>query len=51
MRDLSPPGDLLTQQTLPFEFNNVEMQYDSYKGLQVGRALAAALPDCAARCP
>ncbi|GAB4813587.1 hypothetical protein N2152v2_000633 [Parachlorella kessleri] len=34
VRDLSPPGELLTQQTLPFEFNNVEMQYDSYRGLQ-----------------
>lgn len=35
VRDLSPPGELTSQQTYPFEFNNVEMQYDSYRGLHV----------------
>lgn len=34
-RDLSPPGELTSQQTLPFEFNSVEMEHDSYRGLQV----------------
>ena len=35
VRDLAPPGDLISLQTFSFEFNDVEMQYDSYKGLQV----------------
>lgn len=34
-RDLAPPGELTSQQTLPFEFNSVEMEHDSYRGLQV----------------
>jgi Vacuolar protein sorting-associated protein 26 len=34
-RDLSPPGELTSQQLLPFEFNSVEMEHDSYRGLQV----------------
>ncbi|CAL8462753.1 g2286 [Coccomyxa elongata] len=35
VRDLAPPGEVTSPQTLPFEFANVEMQYDSYRGLQV----------------
>ncbi|KAK9821137.1 hypothetical protein WJX81_006664 [Elliptochloris bilobata] len=35
VRDLAPAGDLTSPQTYPFEFDNVEMQYDSYRGLQV----------------
>ncbi len=35
VRDLAPPGELTSPQTYPFEFANVEMQYDSYRGLQV----------------
>ena len=35
VRDLAPPGDLTSLQTFSFEFNDVEMQYDSYRGLQV----------------
>ncbi len=37
MRELAPPGDLATaaSKPLPFEFRNVEMQYDSYRGVQV----------------
>lgn len=34
-RDLAAVGDLTQQATLPFEFNSVEMEHDSYKGLQV----------------
>ena len=34
-RDLSPPGTLLTQQAFQAEFANVEMQYDSHRGIQV----------------
>ena len=32
VRDLAAPGDLGAPQAFPFEFANVEMQYDSYKG-------------------
>lgn len=35
VRDLAPPGDLASQAVLPFEFRNVELQYDSYRGVQV----------------
>ncbi|GMH34364.1 hypothetical protein BSKO_02198 [Bryopsis sp. KO-2023] len=31
-RELSPPGDLTTIENHAFEFLNVEMQYDSYRG-------------------
>ncbi len=34
-RDLSPPGELTSQVSLPFEFNSVEMEHDSFRGLQV----------------
>lgn len=37
VRDLAPPGDLTSaaSKPLPFEFKAVEMQYDSYRGMQV----------------
>mmetsp|Transcript_6816 Transcript_6816/g.15085 ORF Transcript_6816/g.15085 Transcript_6816/m.15085 type:complete len:321 (+) Transcript_6816:316-1278(+) len=35
VRELAPPGDLANAKAFPFEFRNVEMQYDSYKGQQV----------------
>ena len=35
VRDLAPPGELTSPQTHPFEFANAELQYDSYRGLQV----------------
>ncbi|KAF6257338.1 vacuolar protein sorting-associated protein 26-domain-containing protein [Scenedesmus sp. NREL 46B-D3] len=37
VRELAPPGDVASaaQKPLPFEFRNVEMQYDSYRGLAV----------------
>ncbi|KAI8476921.1 MAG: subunit of retromer complex, partial [Monoraphidium minutum] len=37
VRELAPPGDLasVSSRPLPFEFRNVEMNYDSYRGLQV----------------
>ncbi len=34
-RGLAGSGELSSPVTLPFEFANVEMQYDSYKGTQV----------------
>jgi vacuolar protein sorting-associated protein 26 len=51
VRDLAPAGELTSPQTYPFEFDNVEMQYDSYRGLQVRlrcappRALWGLLPE------
>jgi hypothetical protein len=35
VRDLAPPGELTSPQMYPFEFTNVEMQYESYRGMQV----------------
>ncbi|KAG1668632.1 hypothetical protein FOA52_002485 [Chlamydomonas sp. UWO 241] len=35
VRELAPPGVLSNVGTYPFEFRNVEMQYDSYRGNQV----------------
>ncbi|PNG99332.1 Vacuolar protein sorting-associated protein 26, partial [Tetrabaena socialis] len=34
-RELSPSGDLSASKTFPFEFRNVELQHDSYRGQQV----------------
>lgn len=54
-RDLSPPGELSQQVVLPFEFKNVEMEYESYRGTQVRlRSLPAPsrLPSAAEqKCP
>ncbi|GIL50500.1 hypothetical protein Vafri_6639 [Volvox africanus] len=35
VRELAPGGELPTSKTFPFEFRNVELQYDSYRGSQV----------------
>lgn len=35
VRDLAAPGDISTQQSYQAEFANVEMQYDSHRGIQV----------------
>lgn len=35
VRDLAPPGEIISQQSLPFEFKAVEMEYESYRGSQV----------------
>ncbi|KAG2493560.1 hypothetical protein HYH03_008374 [Edaphochlamys debaryana] len=35
VRELAPAGDLPASKTFPFEFRNVELQYDSYRGQQV----------------
>ncbi|MEW5305273.1 MAG: hypothetical protein WDW36_007826 [Sanguina aurantia] len=35
VRELAPAGDLTSGRAFPFEFRNVEMQYDSYKGPNV----------------
>lgn len=34
-RNLEPPGDLTAPKSIPFEFNHVEMQYESYHGINV----------------
>ncbi len=53
MRDLAPAGELTSPQTYPFEFDNVEMQYDSYRGLQVRLRCAPCNRTClySACCP
>lgn len=35
VRELAPPGDLPNAVSFPFEFRNVEMMYDSYRGQAV----------------
>ena len=35
VRDLAFPGELTVQEVHGFEFGNVELQYESYRGLQV----------------
>jgi vacuolar protein sorting-associated protein 26 len=35
IRDLAPGGDLTTQASYDFEFRNLELQHDSYRGLAV----------------
>lgn len=35
VRELDPPGTLTTSATYPFEFSNVDKQYESYNGLNV----------------
>eukprot|EP00891_Asterochloris_glomerata_P007564 jgi/Astpho2/7564/Aster-02470 len=35
VRNLAPAGELTRQESYLFEFNHVEMQYESYRGLQV----------------
>ncbi|EFJ42180.1 hypothetical protein VOLCADRAFT_77226 [Volvox carteri f. nagariensis] len=35
VRELAPGGELQASKTFPFEFQNVELQYDSYRGSQV----------------
>ena len=34
-RDLEPAGEFSTTRTYKFEFNNVEMPYESYNGVNV----------------
>ena len=34
-RDLDPPGELSSPKSMPFEFKHVEMQYESYHGINV----------------
>mmetsp|Transcript_36512 Transcript_36512/g.85811 ORF Transcript_36512/g.85811 Transcript_36512/m.85811 type:complete len:305 (-) Transcript_36512:266-1180(-) len=35
VRDLDAPGELVTTKTYPFDFSNVDKQYDSYNGINV----------------
>jgi vacuolar protein sorting-associated protein 26 len=44
VRDLAPPGELSSAHSLPFEFREVEMQYESYRGMQVRPRAAPATP-------
>ena len=49
-RGLAGSGELSTLITLPFEFPNVEMQYDSYKGQQVCVPLCVCVCACVCVC-
>lgn len=35
VRELDVPGEILERKTYPFEFSTVEMQYESYNGVNV----------------
>jgi vacuolar protein sorting-associated protein 26 len=35
VRELDVPGEILECKTYPFEFSTVEMQYESYNGVNV----------------
>ena len=35
VRELDVPGEISEQKIYPFEFANVEMQYESYNGVNV----------------
>lgn len=35
MRELEPPGEFSSTRSYAFEFNNVEMPYESYNGVNV----------------
>ena len=35
MRELEPPGEFTSTRSYAFEFNNVEMPYESYNGVNV----------------
>ena len=35
MRELDVPGVIMERKTYPFEFSTVEMQYESYNGVNV----------------
>ncbi len=59
VRELAPPGDLNSTKLFPFEFKNVELQYDSYRGQQArpphharipSSCPPGALPSCGAGC-
>lgn len=41
VRDLEPPGELQSTRSYSFEFNNVEMPYESYNGVNVRLRRAA----------
>ncbi len=36
VRQLSPPGEITSSITLPFEFLSVDKPYESYNGINVG---------------
>eukprot|EP00959_Pyramimonas_sp_CCMP1952_P144037 3015337-Pyramimonas_sp.AAC.2 len=43
VRELEPPGELSTSKVYPFEFTRVEMQHESYNGINV-RLRRATVP-------
>ena len=49
VRELEPGGELSTTRSYPFEFNNVEMPYEAYNGVNVRLKCAPDAPACSAR--
>lgn len=50
VRELDSPGDLTSSKTYPFDFSNVEKQYDSYNGINVKLRSIFFSPDVGACC-
>lgn len=49
VRELEPGGELSTTRSYPFEFNNVEMPYEAYNGVNVRLKCAPQAPRRASR--
>lgn len=45
MRELDVPGEIVERKTYPFEFSTVEMQYESYNGVNVRLRYVRLLKD------
>ena len=45
VRELDVPGEIVERKTYPFEFSTVEMQYESYNGVNVRLRYVGFLKD------
>jgi vacuolar protein sorting-associated protein 26 len=45
VRELDVPGEIVERKTYPFEFSTVEMQYESYNGVNVRLRYVRLLKD------
>ena len=50
MRELEPPGEFSSTRSYAFEFNNVEMPYESYNGVNVRLKCVLEGAGCDATC-
>jgi len=51
VRELEPAGELSSTKSYGFEFNNVEMPYESYNGVNVRLKCVLRKPACARAAP